>query len=91
MIGGFSVSAYLLFGLTGMSFSSTGKSFVSVVLMISGSYDYDSMKAADALAAPIFFIVFMTVVYIILLRMFVAILNGHYHEMKGDGNEVRYL
>jgi hypothetical protein len=50
--------------------------------MLLGEFDYDTMVLADKVIAPMFFISFMILFYLLLLNMFIAIIGAHFEDLK---------
>jgi len=76
---GFSFMGLLLFGDALDSFSSFGNSLYSCFYMILGDFNLDVFKANQILG-PIFFFLFVFLVFFIMLNMFLAIINDAYAE-----------
>ena len=49
-----------------------------------GDFDFPSYQAAHPSLGPLFFIIFIFIVFFILLNMFLAIINDTYAEVKSD-------
>ena len=49
-----------------------------------GDFDFPSYQAAHPSLGPLFFIIFIFIVFFILLNMFLAIINDTYSEVKGE-------
>lgn len=65
-----------------------GSSLGSLVRLILGDMDYQSMVEANSIMAPILFYTYVGVVWFILMQMFVAIITDSYQEIKGNQNKV---
>jgi hypothetical protein len=66
-----------------------GSSLGSLVRLILGDMDYQSMVEANSIMAPILFYTYVGVVWFILMQMFVAIITDSYQEIKGNQNKVQ--
>ncbi|GAQ87018.1 hypothetical protein KFL_003260010, partial [Klebsormidium nitens] len=79
---GFSAAFYVCFGMEVYRWRTLGASLGSLVRLILGDIDYDSMVQANAIMAPILFYTYAGVVWFILMQMFVAIITESYQEIK---------
>ena len=71
----FTVSGLLLFGTTIEGFSTLTRTFNTLFLVMLGDFDYQELVDVTALFAPIWFIAYQVVVFMILLNMFIGIIN----------------
>lgn len=76
---GFSFMGLLLFGDALKTFSSFGNSLYSCFYMILGDFPSEVIKVNQILG-PIFFFLFVFLVFFIMLNMFLAIINDAYAE-----------
>lgn len=74
----FVVLGYIVFGPEMREFRAFGVSFSTLGRMVFGSFNYEPMSFTQPYIAPIYFYLFMILVYFILLNMFLAILNDTY-------------
>lgn len=95
LLFGFSFAGFLAFGTNTMSFRNIWVSFITCFKMSAGDFGYDELKAADYIFAPIFFVIFCLLFYVVLLGIIKAIVAvGHERTMyavasdeHGEGTE----
>ncbi|XP_053946123.1 polycystic kidney disease 2-like 1 protein [Anastrepha ludens] len=74
----------LLFGSQYHDFRNFYESFLTMIRMILGDFDYESIEAAHSVLGPIFFLTYIFLVFFILLNMFLAIINDTYSSVKSE-------
>ncbi|XP_067619298.1 polycystin-2-like protein 2 [Eurosta solidaginis] len=74
----------LLFGNVHYDFRNFHESLITMIRMILGDFDYDSIEAANRVLGPIYFLTYILLVFFILLNMFLAIINDTYSAVKSD-------
>ena len=75
---GFTIMAINIFGTQSENFYLFVKAIGTLFLILLGEFDFEEMKAVDALWATIFFIVFVLFMFFVVLNIFLAILNDAY-------------
>jgi len=80
----FAQYGYLLFGPKLYDFSKLALAAYTLLRAMLGDFDFPSFQAAHPSLGPLFFIIFIFVVFFILLNMFLAIINDTYSEVKGE-------
>lgn len=86
---GFASMAHLAFGHSSLSFSSLGRSCMTIFEIFCGTFNYFEMKKADSFLAPFFFSVIMALIVFILLNLFISILEDAYIRVKAKHGENR--
>jgi len=82
---GFAVDGNLMFGAQSTDFIDIGSSFLQVLLwMISGSISDGSVDAIDTGTQAVFFIFLVVVCLLILLKMFMAIIDGQFMDLNAS-------
>jgi len=82
---GFAVDGNLMFGVESIEFIDIGTSFLRVLIwMISGSVDSPSDNSIDNTTLAIFFILLVVVCFLILLKMFMAIIDGQFMDLTSS-------
>merc|ERR1719502_848025 len=71
----FALSGQLLFGTSIREFSTLGKSCNQLFLISLGDFDYQELKDVTPLFAPLWFISFQVVVFMVMLNIFIGIIN----------------
>ncbi|KAK5649665.1 hypothetical protein RI129_000694 [Pyrocoelia pectoralis] len=80
----FGLFGYMMFHSQVAEFSSYGVAMFTLFRAILGEFDYEAIESANSYVAPIYFILFMFVVFFIMLNMFLAIINEAYYHVKLD-------
>ena len=78
LFSGFSIMGHMLWGTVMWDFRSYWNSSFALARMVSGDFNYAEMELHHPTFAPIFFNLFMVVVYFILINMFLAIINDSF-------------
>lgn len=81
---GFTFAGYALFGSGASNYRSITWSFISCFQMTVGGYDYTSMSNASPIIAPIYFVVFIILFFLIILNMFISIIGVAYEDTMGE-------
>jgi len=74
----FVLMANIIFGPQIEGFSTISSSMTTLLLFLMGDFDYDSLYQADIYWAPILFIFYTVLMFLILLNVFVSILSEAY-------------
>ena len=82
IFAGFVFSANIAYGPYMRSFATLSSSFGSLVRLVMGEFDYDSMRIANYLVTPIFICLFTALVTMILVNIFIAILGDGYSKVN---------
>ena len=80
----FAQLGYLLFGTQVKDFSTFGDACFTLLRTILGDFDFHSIKNANRILGPIFFLCYVFFVFFVLFNMFLAIINDTYSEVKGE-------
>ncbi|XP_071455774.1 polycystin-2-like protein 1 [Hetaerina americana] len=80
----FAQLGHLLFGTQVKGFKSLGDSSFTLLCIILGEFDFESIQSANRILGPIFFFCYVFCVFFILLNMFLAIINDTYSEVKTE-------
>lgn len=76
--------AYLLFGSSMATYDNFVTSVESMFAFCLGSFDFEAMQASQRVLGPIFFFVFVGIVYIGLMSIFVTIIYDSFASVKAD-------
>ena len=79
---GYTMMGNLVLGHYDTNFATIAISFLTCYEMLLGEFDFEQMNLADSQMAPIFFMTFMVLFYLLLLNMFIAIIGAHFDELK---------
>ncbi|CAH0550022.1 unnamed protein product [Brassicogethes aeneus] len=74
----FAFWGHLLFGRQLKSYYTFGDSIFTLLKAVLSDFNYEQIEDADYIMAPIFFTLFMIIVFFILLNMLLAIINDSY-------------
>merc|ERR1711871_1093350 len=77
-IFGFAVMAHLVYGPYILEYSKIQWCFGALFRMLVGDFDYSELSKANGTITPVFFTLYIGLVYIVMLNIFVAILNEAY-------------
>lgn len=90
---GYSIMGYLLLGHNYIAHQQLDYSFVTCYNMLLGLFDTDAIYIADNSLGIFFFYTFMILFYLLLLNIFIAIINAHFHSNmpKLDANHMGFL
>ncbi|GJQ68934.1 putative calcium ion binding protein [Trypoxylus dichotomus] len=80
----FAQLGYLIFGSQVAEFSAFGKAMFTLLRTILGDFDYSEIEKAHRILAPLYFLLFIFLVFFVLLNMFLAIINDTYTEVKTE-------
>eukprot|EP00002_Diphylleia_rotans_P018251 TRINITY_DN3539_c0_g1_i3.p1 TRINITY_DN3539_c0_g1~~TRINITY_DN3539_c0_g1_i3.p1 ORF type:complete len:1133 (+),score=222.66 TRINITY_DN3539_c0_g1_i3:432-3830(+) len=80
----FSFQGYLFFGYEIEGYHNFSSAVLSTFRILAGDSEYESMRYASPVLAPLFFLLFVVVIILILVNMFVAILSEYYEQAKED-------
>lgn len=69
-----------MFGSGASSYKTIAWSFISCFKMTVGGYDYQSMANANPIIAPIYFVIFIILFFLIILNMFISIIGVAYED-----------
>eukprot|EP01029_Cantina_marsupialis_P000404 TRINITY_DN10319_c0_g2_i1.p1 TRINITY_DN10319_c0_g2~~TRINITY_DN10319_c0_g2_i1.p1 ORF type:complete len:1161 (+),score=355.17 TRINITY_DN10319_c0_g2_i1:100-3582(+) len=81
---GFAQAGYLAFSVDVADFRTIWMSLLTLFRSIMGDLDYVSLRDANAIFGPFFYIFFYVIVLLILLNVFLAILNDAYAEVRSQ-------
>lgn len=84
---GFSLNGYLLFGLDTYKFRNIGRALIQNLLMIISDNSSDYLTDIDYVIGLVYYFLFMGIFFMILLKMFIAILDGQFTETTEKGND----
>lgn len=92
MFIGFVFTGNLLFGTALSNFRTVGRSFLTCFQMLLGEFTYEEMEErGNRVLAPIYFGLFMVLVFFVLVNMFVAIVTDSYaivHEQVAQTDSI---
>jgi len=80
----FAQLGFLLFGTQVNDYSGFTVTLFTLLRLILGDFDFDSLDRANRLLGPIYFMSYVFFVFFVLLNMFLAIINDTYGEVKAD-------
>ncbi|XP_022904660.1 polycystin-2-like [Onthophagus taurus] len=80
----FAELGYLIFGTQVPAFSGFGVSMFTLLRTILGDFDYAEIEKAHRILAPIYFILFIFLVFFVLINMFLAIISDTYSDVKTE-------
>ncbi|KAK9745781.1 Polycystin domain [Popillia japonica] len=80
----FAQLGYLIFGSQVAEFSAFGTAMFTLLRTILGDFDYSEIEKAHRILAPLYFLLFIFLVFFVLLNMFLAIINDTYSEVKTE-------
>ncbi|KPM02768.1 polycystin-2-like protein, partial [Sarcoptes scabiei] len=83
----FAQLGYLLFGTQVKDYSSFGTAVFTLLRLILGDFDFQSIENANRVLGPIFFLSYIFFVFFVLMNMFLAIINDTYAEVKSELKE----
>ena len=86
---GFSMAFLLSFGKDLVDVSTMGNSYMSLFLMILGSFNYLDMYESSRIMTPILFLIYNFGVVLICANIFISILDGAYCEASKEVKESR--
>lgn len=81
---GFAQSGYLAFGADVKGFGTLTETFYTLIRAMLGEFDFEGMRRSNRLFGPIYFFVYMVMVFFILLSMFLAIIDETYDRVKRE-------
>merc|ERR1712070_1188637 len=87
----FALMVMNLFGSVIYEYSSFDKSLVALFLMLLGDFDYETLRRVQPTFGPLFFVLYLVLVYFVLLNIFLAILNEAYANESQRIQEERAL
>lgn len=87
VLTGFAAAFYVCFGMDVQAYRSVGNSFGSLIQALLGVFDYNALRDANSIMAPILFYLYFAVVFFVLLSMFIAILDDSYGQAKEKQTE----
>jgi hypothetical protein len=79
----FALSGHMLFGVSLRRFSTFGRSFTTLFEITTGEQGYEELQDANK-AAPVFYYLFIVLVFFLLFNVFVAILADGYIELSEE-------
>ncbi|XP_055955042.1 uncharacterized protein LOC126809611 [Patella vulgata] len=80
----FTFTAYLLFGQAMVSYNSLIGAAESMFAFALGSFDFEGMADAQRIIGPIFFFMFIGVIYIGMMSIFLTIIGDAFTRVKED-------
>lgn len=80
----FAISGHLLFGKVLTIFNDIGKSILTCITILSSEFPYDAVTSVEPVYGPIYYILYSCMMILIMLQVFIAILDGHYTQLKND-------
>ena len=83
----FAQFAYLIFGAKLDYFSTVIDSAFTLMRAMLGDFDFPALQGAHYFFGPMFFFMYIFIVFFILLNMFLAIINDTYSEVKAEMEE----
>lgn len=82
VFGGFAITSHLSFGSSLYQFRTLGRSFTTLFKMLLGDFDYEEMEErGNRVLAPLFFILYIGLVFFVLVNVFLAIINDAYADV----------
>jgi len=81
---GFCVAFNVAFGSDIEMYKSIKDCLISIFRTMLGDFDYEAMKAANYVLAPLILVVFVIVVSFVLLNMFMAIIMNNYDRVRDE-------
>jgi len=83
MLVSFAVAATFLFGHRVLEFSRVGWSIERCLFMLLGSLDYNKLSAEHPISALVWFVLFMTLMFMVMLNMLLAVIIDVYTGQMG--------
>jgi hypothetical protein len=80
----YSIMGYLLLGHYYDEFGTLARSFVSCYTCLLGEFDLDKVTAVDKSLGLLYFISFAIIFNFLLINMFIAIIVGHYRNVRSE-------
>ena len=80
----FCMMAYVLFGKMSPNYGSFVGSIEALFAFALGDFDFDEMTSIQPLAGPIFFFLYVAVIYIGMMGMFLTIIYDSFAEVKAN-------
>ncbi|XP_071050972.1 polycystin-2-like [Onthophagus taurus] len=80
----FAEFGYQAYGRDVDEYSSLGTSMFTLIRTILADFNYEKLEKTHRLMAPIFFVLFIFVVFFVLVNMFVGIICGNYATVKNN-------
>jgi len=84
---GFTAAFYIVFGPYMEDYRSLSSAFGTLIRILLGDFDYQSMDAVDGTMAPLLFYTFIFVGFMLLMNMFLAIVCDSFAEVKDGQSE----
>ena len=84
MLFGFAQAGVLAFGVDVFDFRTFTDTFFTVLRIMLGDFDFESMQYSNRFFGPIYFVAFMVLVFFIMLSLFLAILNDAYLNVQEE-------
>ena len=78
---GFGLMAHLLFGANVTEFHTVPSAVSALARFILGDFDYKDLSIARPKLAPVFFWMFNTIVFLVLMNTFIAIITLYFEEV----------
>ncbi|KNC54914.1 polycystic kidney disease 2 [Thecamonas trahens ATCC 50062] len=81
---GFAQAGVLAFGSDVEDFRSFIDTFYTLLRLLLGDFDFETMQYSNRVFGPLYFLFFMVVVFFVMLSMFLAILNDSYLQVQAE-------
>ena len=81
---GFAQAGSLAFGADVAGFDTLGLSIYTILLATLGQLDFEALRHSNRVFGPLFYFVFVLLVYFVLLAMFLAIIDSAYNDVARD-------
>ena len=90
IIAGFAFAGMSIFGQENPEYTDFLTAFITLFLTMLGEFDFEAMIGVDFIWALFFFFLYQTIVFLVMLNIFLAILNDAYIaiKMKFDAEEI---
>mmetsp|Transcript_46079 Transcript_46079/g.147439 ORF Transcript_46079/g.147439 Transcript_46079/m.147439 type:complete len:878 (-) Transcript_46079:623-3256(-) len=85
----FAIMGILMFGSALEEWSNAWAAIQTLFMMITGEYGYDPIMKVDSVGAPIFYLMYLMIVFFLLINILLAIMMDAYTALREDMDKER--
>ncbi|ETW00270.1 hypothetical protein, variant 2 [Aphanomyces invadans] len=81
---GSALSFTMAFGLDAENYKTVADSCLGLLKILQGELEFEELHSSNRVLGPLFFVIFVTLMFFVILNMFIVVISDAYVETKGE-------
>ncbi|ETV79426.1 hypothetical protein H257_07439 [Aphanomyces astaci] len=81
---GSALSFTMAFGLDAENYKTVADSCLGLLKILQGELEFEELHTSNRVLGPLFFVIFVTLMFFVILNMFIVVISDAYVETKGE-------